>query len=419
MLKILWVTIRIFDSEEETQSGVWLKALANKLIAQKDIMLANISSCDSIDELTECDYNGIKQWAFPVDRKYKNGLPTEKTRIYFDKILENFNPDIIQIWGSENFLKLLPFDKKYPQIKILSMQGVLSSISETMLLGLSLREIISTFGVRELIKRRSIFKIRKSFVKDGEIEEEMIKKSDFIITQSEWTESQIKNINQDVKVFRTHRRLREEFLNCQNWQEFSHEKPIIYSAAVGYPYKGLHILIKSLAIVKNKFPDVELQLAGIFGRIDFLGDGYLRLILRMIKKLDLSNNVHWLGPLTAKEIVNRLQIASVFVNPSFIESYSMAFAEAMSVGTPSIVSFAGAMPELAETKKEALFYPALDFKYLSYLIIKILEDKSLSSFISKNSLKRSYDRNIKFDIIEEQKLIYYSIIEKYKRKTVE
>jgi glycosyltransferase involved in cell wall biosynthesis len=409
-MRILWVSLRIFDDKEETETAVWLKALAVKMVSSPEIILANISCKSGITELTACDYSNIKQWAFPFDKYDKNGCPSEKTKQRFSKVVEIFKPDIIQVWGSENFFKLLPFDNRYPSIKVLTMQGILDSIAPILLSGLSFKEKISTIGLREIISQRSIFNIRKSFEHEGRIENIMIKASDFIITQSDWTDSQIRHINPAAKLYRTHRSLRELFLDCKKWNQFSHDNPILYSAAVGYPLKGLHILIKALAIVKKQYPNVVLRLAGATGRKDFLGDGYLRMILRLIKKNDLETNVTWLGPITATGITENLQQASAFINPSFVESYSLALAEAMSVGTPGVISFAGAMPELADNNKEALFFTPMDYKRCAFLIIKLLSDKELSLEISKNAILRSEERNVKFDILNEQLEIYRDII---------
>ena len=59
-------------------------------------------------------------------------------------------------------------------------------------------------------------------------------------------------------------------------------------------------------------------------------------------------------------MIGELLNCNVCVMPSFIETYCLAFAEAMMVGVPVVVSFAGAMPELAEHNKEAMFYNPLD-----------------------------------------------------------
>ena len=413
-MRILWVSARIFDDMEETRSGVWLKAMALKLVSHPDLTLGNVSYQKGISETKKCDYKSIRQWAFPNDKKRSKGYPSHATDMRFEKVVNDFKPDIIQVWGSENPFKLMAFEPKFPGVKVLTMQGVLSSMGPYYLRGMSIKEMISTIGPREIIKGSSIFSIARSFFEEGKIEDEMIRKSAFIITQSDWTDAQIRPVNPNAKLYRTHRVLREDFIKCEKWTFFKREQPVIYSSAIGYSFKGLHILIKAIALVKEQYPNVILRLAGPVGRRDILGDGYFRLILRMIKNYNLENNVTWLGAVPASVIVENLQHASIFVNPSYVESYSLSFAEAMSVGTPSVISFAGAMPELAENNKDALFFTPGDYKRCAHLIIKLLSDNTLSEEISKNAVKRAEARNVEFDIVQEQIEIYKDILNQVK-----
>ncbi len=409
-MKIVWISASVFNEHEEKQSGVWQKSLALKLALNKDIELINISYQNSSREVIEYSFSNIKQYGLPRLGKARRGYPPQETSLLFEKIIIENNPDIIHIWGSENPLKLLAFDQKLHGIKVLSMQGVLGSIAECLLNGLTYRELVSTIGIRELLKRETLFSIKKSFYQDAKIEHEMIQKSKYIITQSEWTESQIKPINSNAQFFRINRVLRDTFVAAKKWNEFEHKKPVIYSAAIGYSLKGLHVLIKSLSIVKSIFPNVELRLAGAVGRKDFLGDGYIRLIIRMINKYGLQKNIIWLGAITADQIVKNLQQSSVFVNPSYIESYSVVVAEAMAVGTPSVLSFAGAMPELAESNKEALFFTPGDYKQCAAKIIKLISDNELASELSVNAQKKAEYRNSKIDTVAEQIKIYREIL---------
>jgi len=410
-MKVLWVSLRLFDDNDEKQTAVWLKALANKLSLFPDLQLGNISIGKDINQIQRCDFENINQWALPPFSINKQGLPDSSICEAYNTILKEFKPDIIQIWGSENPLKMLPFINSYPAAKVLTMQGVMASIADKSLIGISFNDLIRTFGIRELIKRENIYSTAKSFDKEAKLENEMIRKSDFIITQSNWTDSQIKHLNKGAKYFRVQRELRPEFIKVdKKWTEIQHNQPIIYSAAVGYTLKGLHILIKALAIVKSYYPTIELRLAGAIGRKDWLGDGYLRLILKYIKVNNLENNVIWLGAISSKEIITNLQEASVFVNPSFVESYSMVVAEAMAIGTPAVISYAGAMPELAEDKKEALFFTPGDFKQLASCIISLLGNTDLSKNISLAAQVRANLRLNHIDNVLEQYQIYEEII---------
>ena len=410
-MKVLWVTARLFDADQEKQSGVWLKPLANDLVNNYDVEIANVSVKSGLLKEEELHYGKIKQWALPLGKINRNGYPVKKVEKCFDVVINEFQPDIIQIWGSENPLKLLPFFSKYKAKKLFTIQGVMASIPDMLLSGLNSKEIFSTIGIRELIRKDSVFHLRKQFLQLAGWEGEMLSKADFIITQSEWTKSQVQYLAPNTKFYDITRKLRPEFLISKKWYQFNHQRPIIYSAAIGYTFKGLHILIKSLAILKKDFPKVELRLAGAVGRTDFLGNGYHRFILKLIRNYNLEENVVWLGAISSEEIISQLQEASVFVNPSFVESYSVVLAEAMMIGTPSIISFSGAMPELAENNSEALFFPPGDFKRCASLLKLVLLDNNLALFLSQNAIKKSNIREIESNVAEIQFIIYNKILQ--------
>ncbi len=409
-IKVLWVSARVFDDSEETQSGVWQKSLAIRLAENKNIKICNISYLRGISEPKELYLSKIQQWGLPFYAKNHKGYPPKKTRKQFEGIVKKFNPDIIQVWGSENPFKLLPFDVKLPGIKVLTMQGVLSSMAPNCLPWFSFKEILSMFGLRELIKGENVFSVARSFFKEGLLENEMIRKSKYLITQSDWTDAQVRAINPTAKLFRTQRVLRDPFLFSEKWEKFINNEPILFTSAFGYTLKALHVLIRALPIVYEQYPNFQLRIAGRIGRADFLGDGYLRFMLSFIKRHGIENNVVWLGGLTASELVKELQQATVYINPSNVESYSNTLAEAMSVGTPTIVTFAGAMPELAEKNKEALFFTPGDHKRCAHLIIKLLSDHDLALKISQNAIKRSEQRELKTDVVNNQIEIYNEII---------
>jgi len=412
-IRVLWVTLRVFSAEAETQTAAWLKAQALLLKDSGFVTLCNISTDGRVNNVERRDFDSIEQWVFPSLKLDGNGMPPLNICNEYKRVIDEFKPDIIQVWGSENPLGMCPFKVEVKIPVVFIVQGVLFSIADCLLKDLSFKERLSCIGLREIITRSSVFSSQKSFVKDGIIEKQMINHADYIVVQSKWTESQILSVKRDAKVLFTHRCLRKEFLELEKWTKFQHDRPIIYSAAIGYPLKGTLTLLKTLCIVKNRYPDVELRIAGRIGRTDWLGDGYLRMLMRFIDKNGLSNNVVFLGAINASQIIKELQSASVFVNPSFVESYSQVVAEAMAVGTPSVVSYAGAMPELAPND-EVLFFTPGDYRNCAHKICELLSNSTLANELSEKAYHKSNEREKEFDIVQEQINIYNTVLNEKK-----
>lgn len=139
-------------------------------------------------------------------------------------------------------------------------------------------------------------------------------------------------------------------------------------------------------------------------------DGYSIFLEKLIKKYNLQSNVVMLGSLDEYSIIKELQTCSVCVVPSFIETYCLAFAEAMIIGTPTVTSYTGAMPELATHEKETLFYNSLDYRNAASYISQLIKDQTLAERISKNARERRLSENDPQLVLKTQLDIYKSIL---------
>jgi glycosyltransferase involved in cell wall biosynthesis len=104
-------------------------------------------------------------------------------------------------------------------------------------------------------------------------------------------------------------------------------------------YKGVHVLIESIRFVLQEYPKTLFAIIGE-GR----DEAALR---RLAMKLDVSENVCFLGRIEFDQMPAFYRLASICVFPSIIEeSLGYVAIEAMSCGTPVIASRIGALPEI-------------------------------------------------------------------------
>ena len=143
----------------------------------------------------------------------------------------------------------------------------------------------------------------------------------------------------------------------------------------------------------------------------FIKSGYTLYLEKLIKKLGIQENVIFLGSLNENQIVEELQYADVTVIPSFVETYCLAFAESMLIGTPTVVSYTGAMPELADHGEECLFYNSMDFRSCAYYVDQLVKNKALAEKLSANGRKRRLQENDRELVVNTQLDIYHKIIE--------
>ncbi|MHB9031106.1 MAG: glycosyltransferase family 4 protein [Candidatus Latescibacterota bacterium] len=224
-----------------------------------------------------------------------------------------------------------------------------------------------------------------------------------------WALSQVRSINASCRTFRCDRILRKPFY-CAAPGTGVNNCRIFCTAAYSSPFKGLHVAMRAVSLLKDRFPNVELRIAGALQRDSVRRDGYIAWINREAERLGLQSSVVWMGALSAPELIHELQNCAVVVVPSFMESYGLALSEAMILGVPVVSSFAGSMPDLARHDDSALFFPPGDTAACAYQLGRILTDRELASRISKRARESALQRHDPEEILLNQLKIYHQVI---------
>lgn len=410
--KILWLSNCEYSQENIRTTGTWLISMMEALTNRKGVEITNVTFSNG-RQFTKTQSGNIIQWKVPRKEFGKNGLPSEKAKVFFHELEAEFDPDLIHIWGTEDYWGMLAVNDVFKKPVLLDMQGVLSATGSSYYGGLTNSELFHCIGIKELIlpKRHLYFK-KKSLLKKSKLEKLIIEKINNISYQSDWVKSNLETY--DIKnnyLYRTGILLRKAFYEAPAWERPIGMSPVLYtSTSWAIPYKGMHVLFRAIAILKNKYLHIKLNVGGSIGQTNRIKDGYASWLLKEAEKLKIADNIEWLGPLSDSEIIKNLLISNAVVIPSFIESYSLALAESMIIGVPTVVSFAGAMPELASHNKTALFFPINDHVSCSFQIDKLLSNDLLSKEISENARNTALERNNPELVVNNQLEIYKQVL---------
>lgn len=129
-------------------------------------------------------------------------------------------------------------------------------------------------------------------------------------------------------------------------------------------YKGLEFLLKSLAILKTQHsPAVKLTIIGTGEDKEYL--------VQLASRLRIEDLIKWIERVSDEELIHYYRYADILVLLSKAEAYGLVVAEALSQGTPCIVTNTSALTEY--TKEPGCFaieYPP-DAQELSQLIRSI------------------------------------------------
>ena len=388
----------------------------SEALVERGISLCNITQSDRVKGIERRDTQSIIQWVIPIYPLH-NGLPSQKHIKKICDIVTLEVPDIIHIWGIESYWGLLSARGYLTGKVLLEIQGIKETCARVFYGGLSSFEIIKTIGIREIIKPSlSLMSLRRGFSRWSKYEREMLSCHKHISTHSDWVRAWIlQYIQADCEIHYTQRIVRKEFSDTEIWKhpKNSSDAPVIFAMSSGPDaYKGIHDAIKAISLLKKYYPNLKLKIAGNFGieKPFYRKPGYTKYLLHLIRQLELEKNVVFLGAINARDIIKQMHMANVMVQTSYVESYSLAVSEAMMTGIPLVISYAGAMPELAQDRAAALFYTPSDFFTCAYRLKMIFESEELANTLSVTARSIAEKRNVASVLGDLQINIYKEVI---------
>lgn len=161
--------------------------------------------------------------------------------------------------------------------------------------------------------------------------------------------------------------------------------PVIGTVANFRVEKGHRYLLEAAVHVRRSYPEARFVL---------VGQGPLEDALRrQVRQMQLEGNVVFTG---ARNDAPRLTASfDVFVLPSIFEGLSIALIEALSVGTPSVVTRTGGVIEVVSDGVNAVMVPPRDPIALGEAIVSVLNDPPLRRRLADAGKLRASDFDIR------------------------
>jgi glycosyltransferase involved in cell wall biosynthesis len=159
--------------------------------------------------------------------------------------------------------------------------------------------------------------------------------------------------------------------------------------------KGLSTVYKALKILKDK---------GVAFTHTLIGDGEdRRKILTVIKNLDLSAHVNWLGTQPHEAVLKQYQRAHLFVLGCEVapngdrDGIPNVLFESMAMGVPVVATNLSAIPELVDTEKTGLLVAPAAPEEMAKAMLRLLTDADLRARIipaAQQRVVRDFDNKI-------------------------
>lgn len=421
-MKVLWITNMILPKVAKeldlktSLSGGWLSDYAEKLAACEDVSFATMTYA-SVEKDMDVEACGIRNFIFAGGGK-RLLFDSKRTLQDCEKVLQDFQPDIIHIHGTEYSMgyAMLKVNEKYGIPVLLTIQGILTRISQEYYAGFRFGQILRMGSFKEWIRLKTPFFAKKLFLRNAKRERKVLKNVNYVTGRTTWDKAVMLSINPELTYYRFNYNLRDEFYSAPKWSADEMNQHTIYVGASSYPLKGLHILIDSLKILKRKYPDVRALVPGgnaKDGRLQRT-NGYQEYILKKIRESGLEENVWFLGGKSAKEVTDILRQANVCVVTSAMEGASATICEAMMIGTPCICSYRGGMTDLLHDGETGFYYDFPEYGVLAERISNLFDDVELCKKFSVGAMADAQKRHEREKNFSQLIDIYNEVIKKEK-----
>lgn len=419
-MKILWIVNKVCGDlhvelfGKPATGGLWLEATLKSAKLDHEIEIA-VVNVGGVSKTREFIAGNVTYYTIPGIANEHYDYASAEAKGYWKEIINRVKPDLIELWGTEFPYSIPALDIAKDIPVVVFVQGILDSIAKYYTAGLTDKDLSKALTIRDIFTKSSIRKVQEKYVKRSIYDNAIVTRSNNVIVENLWAEAYYRKICPELRVFKCPISISTEFETAKWTSDKVHPHTLMCSAA-DYPIKGLHMLLKALAIVRETYPDVTLNIPGTpLRKLTNLKDklkqtGYEKFIRNQIDEYNLNGVVKYIGRLTAREMAAKMAESNAFIMCSAIENHSSTLKEAMTVGVPCIASYVGGVPEYAFNERNCLLYRFEDYEVLALNIIRLFESKDLCEKLSMNARQDMKDSREKNDVYAITKSIYQELI---------
>lgn len=178
------------------------------------------------------------------------------------------------------------------------------------------------------------------------------------------------------------------------------------------PLKGVHQLIQAMPALRDRFPEIELHLAGKV--VDVYDPGYFGALQNFVRDHHLEKQVLFTEHLNEDALLREYSESAVFVLPSLQETSPMAIEQAMAAGKPVVAMRIGGVPYLVSHEQTGFLVEPGDTRGLVEAISRLLSDCELRTRMGQQA-KAEAARRFRIDSVAHKTYnVYRKILEEWR-----
>ena len=182
------------------------------------------------------------------------------------------------------------------------------------------------------------------------------------------------------------------------------EEFVVGTVALFRPRKGTEVLLRAIARLKEKFPQVRLLAVGPFESAQYEDQ-----LKSLAKELEIEDSITWTG--FTQDVAGYFGSMNAFALPSlFGEGLPMVVLEAMSQGVPVVASDVEGIPQAIRDGKDGLIVGAGDDSCLAEKLGLLVADPNQCLTLGKNALERQQSTFSDVSMARELSKVYDRIL---------
>jgi glycosyltransferase involved in cell wall biosynthesis len=416
-MRVLWfinTSVSAANGKDDTVIyGGWIYSLQRHLLKTGLIQLGIVYPAEQKQYISFTS-GGTMYYGYPSfrDKGVINGLIGRWRHVIessvevssLKEIVDDFQPDLIHIFGSEKHYGLIAGYTKIPVV--VQIQGNLTACKQKWFSGVTFYEVLKNCNKKNLLLGYGIYHQYFLLKKRSARELDILSRSRFIIGRTEWDKRLMKLESPESRYYHCEELLRDDFYNKQ-WLQPSGGKLLLMSILSPLIYKGLEAVLTTSRLLKGAGDfDFEWQIAGIRGTEELV-----RIIEKSRKLKFQENNVRFLGALNAAELSGRLISSHLFIHPSHIENSPNSVCEAMLLGIPIIATYAGGTSSILKDSEDGILVQDGDPYSLAGTILQLSNSPESMKLYSEKARSKALSRHDPEKVVKSVLDIYHNVID--------
>ncbi len=410
-MRVLWfeVTEPSVYSSSGKPIGGWQDALQNIISVVPELELCIAFMSESSNEEKRIDgvvYKPILAKFSFIEKCFKKhwDVFVEKMLPSAIKIINDFNPDIIHVFGTE-----WPFGQiaKYTKIPVvIHIQGAIVPYNNAQYPpNYSVFDRIRQCGINP-IKLFALWKSVRNSKNWGKWELDTWRSVSYYMGRTAWDNALSSIMHPGRRYYHVDEGLRPIFLDEKiKWKGECNSKIKLISTGCSTFWKGPDMMLKVAKILKQTGVDFEWNVAGK------MSNDVQKIVERKEKTKFADCNINILGFVQPDKLVGRLASSTLYIHTAYIENSPNSICEAQCLGVPIVSTNVGGISTLVRNGIDGILVPANDPWQMANAILELAADNTRMKEYSDNSQSFALQRHAPKNILLQLMNCYNAIIE--------